>query len=504
MRSTPARSVYVKFLAIQIPIFLIVLGLGLSVVAQRRERIAREAMGARVGSLAAKVAGVVADLDTTQEEGRAGANRLVALLLSDPAVVCVEIASGEGAPVAAAPRGLGCKAMAATDEMLALPIDDGGEMRVGLTLDELVEARRQTRDVGLALAAACILLAGAAAAFAYRRVIGAPLGRLIAVLRESTRQGRHIRLDHRSDDEIGLVAHAFNAMQDRLEDERRETSAARDSLARLYNGTPALMFTMSSRGRVLTISDYCLDMLGYARAEVVGRPALGFLETVADRRRAIARLRAGETRDLPLRVRRRDGRGLDVLFSAAPGANHALCVMTDVSALRAAETRLRRLAMTDSLTGLANRAAFAEALRDAAGRSGACVFLIDLDRFKHVNDMWGHAAGDAALRIAAERIAAVAGPDDLVARLGGDEFALLRETGDPAGAEAVEQAIRAAFARPVMLDDGQIADIGASVGHAFMRAHGADGEAALRAADAAMYVAKAAGRERAGSPRRAA
>lgn len=504
MRSFFGRSVYVKFLAIQITIFLIALGVGLNVVAQRRETAAREAMGARVGALSAKVAGVISEFDLDQDEGRATAGRLASLLLSDPAVACVEILSREGAAVASAPRGVGCMGDIAPEETLNLTLDDGSQMNIGLSDEELRQARRQALDAGLALAAACIVLAGCAAAFAYRRVIGAPLRRLIRVLRESTRQGRHIRLDHRSDDEIGAVADAFNAMQDRLEDERRETAAARDSLARLYNGSPALMFTLSRRGRILTVSDFCLDALGYARADVVGRPALAFIDRPADRRRAVELLRAGLTRDMPLRVRRRDGRTLDVLFStvmeAGGEAAHALCVMTDVSALRVAEMRLRRIAMTDSLTGLANRAAYAEALREAASRSDACVFLIDLDRFKQVNDVLGHAAGDAALRIAAARIAAFARPGDLAARLGGDEFALLRFGLDVAEAEAAAFAIRAAFMKPVILDDGATADIGASVGQAFTQAYAGDGEAALRAADAAMYANKSASR----SPRRAA
>jgi diguanylate cyclase (GGDEF)-like protein len=161
-----------------------------------------------------------------------------------------------------------------------------------------------------------------------------------------------------------------------------------------------------------------------------------------------------------------------------------------------ASRRLRRLALDDELTGLANRARLQDqgrrllAARDAEDGTVAALLLVDLDRFKEVNDTLGHDQGDALLRGAAERLAEAVRPDDLLARLGADEFAVLCP-GLPTRASAAEIAARLhdALGRPFDLA-GVAIELDASIGIALSPDHARDIETLLRHADVAMELAK--------------
>ncbi len=151
------------------------------------------------------------------------------------------------------------------------------------------------------------------------------------------------------------------------------------------------------------------------------------------------------------------------------------------------------LATRDPLTGLANRRGFEARLGRAAGFPLALLCL-DLDGFKSINDLYGHAGGDAALAEVARRLTAVVRPGDLVARLGGDEFAVLcdRAEGGSAAAEIASR-IHRALVEPFSLE-GQPVPLRTSIGIARSPADARDPEGLLRAADAALYRAKRRGR----------
>ncbi|MBS0250027.1 MAG: EAL domain-containing protein [Proteobacteria bacterium] len=169
-----------------------------------------------------------------------------------------------------------------------------------------------------------------------------------------------------------------------------------------------------------------------------------------------------------------------------------------VAALVSARQETERAAMTDGLTGVANRRAFMARLnmlasdRDQSPEYG--VFYIDLDRFKGVNDAFGHAAGDAVLRMAASRIAKVVRDGDLVARLGGDEFAVVaQEICGRATAHVLAGRLVSALCEPIYLE-GQRVQIGASIGVSIAFESDAAGDQLLTQADLAMYASKSAGR----------
>jgi diguanylate cyclase (GGDEF)-like protein len=156
-----------------------------------------------------------------------------------------------------------------------------------------------------------------------------------------------------------------------------------------------------------------------------------------------------------------------------------------------------RLAQTDSLTGLVNRGAFTSELcerLEAAGKDGGSValFVIDLDRFKHLNDTLGHHAGDLFLAEVGERLRCDTGPGELVARLGGDEFALISTTGDPA--RRAERLVRL-LAQPHMIY-GRTVSPGASVGLAVYPHDATDAGDLQRFADMALYRVKLQGGRR--------
>ena len=169
---------------------------------------------------------------------------------------------------------------------------------------------------------------------------------------------------------------------------------------------------------------------------------------------------------------------------------------TTVGALNDREHELRRLALADPLTGLANRASFGASLEAATSAPDVdpAVIYIDLDGFKRVNDSFGHAAGDELLVEVSRRLAACAGPRMMLARLGGDEFVVLVEDGQDEATE-VARLILQSFTQPFQLD-GQSIPFQASIGIAAAPTGGSPDEA-VRRADAAMYVAKTSGKGRA-------
>ena len=162
---------------------------------------------------------------------------------------------------------------------------------------------------------------------------------------------------------------------------------------------------------------------------------------------------------------------------------------------------IKALAHVDALTGMLNRRALLPILRSAltaaeVRKTQGAVLLLDLDRFKTINDTLGHAAGDALLRAAAERIRKNLRESDVVARHGGDEFVIvLTDLADARDAGAVARQLIAALSRRFDLD-GKPVHIGATVGIATYPSPGSDPDQLLRKADTAMYKAKEEGRNR--------
>lgn len=181
----------------------------------------------------------------------------------------------------------------------------------------------------------------------------------------------------------------------------------------------------------------------------------------------------------------------------ADGSRTTVLTLIDVTALNAAQARAEHLAWHDVLTGLPNRAAFDRALYALSPEdlNGAALLLVDLDRFKAVNDQHGHAAGDTLLREVAIRMRDALRPDDLACRLGGDEFAVLLR-----GADAVRHVAQTAarlsraLRRPLLIEGVEV-PLSASIGFARYPTHAATADGLKRAADLALYHVKHDGRD---------
>src|SRR5262249_17824468 len=192
-----------------------------------------------------------------------------------------------------------------------------------------------------------------------------------------------------------------------------------------------------------------------------------------------------------------DGRTIALVHQPMAGGGW-VATDEDVTDRRHAEKQIAYMAHHDLLTGLPNRAAFTEhfaAVLDNASASNGnfAVVCIDLDRFKEVNDVFGHSVGDGLLREVARLLRAAAG-DAFLARLGGDEFpVIVAEGGQPATAERMAEALQAALADDVVIDDHRL-HVGLSIGVAIFPTDGNTAATLLANADAALYRAKAEGR----------
>ncbi|WP_019517733.1 EAL domain-containing protein [Sphingomonas sp. Mn802worker] len=172
---------------------------------------------------------------------------------------------------------------------------------------------------------------------------------------------------------------------------------------------------------------------------------------------------------------------------------------SDLTEKRRAEAEITRLALFDSLTGLANRQRMRLSLEQMLSpqqrtQGSNTLFLLDLDRFKAVNDTLGHQVGDELLKQVAGRLQKTVGDAGMVGRLGGDEFkVILPREGNRERLAALADAIIAALSRPYYIDGATIS-IGCSIGVAIAPEHGDDPEALVRNADLALYAAKGDGR----------
>jgi two-component system cell cycle response regulator len=229
--------------------------------------------------------------------------------------------------------------------------------------------------------------------------------------------------------------------------------------------------------------------------------------------RLASRLRAhAKTREIPVLLVADPGqRGL-VLRGFDLGANDHVLRPVDANELRArARNQIRRkhyqerlradldrsleLAVTDPLTGLRNRRYVRRHLEGVLRGSAASVLLLDVDRFKAINDTLGHAAGDAVLREVAERIRAHLRSADVVARYGGEEFLVVMSGAPAEDAMMVAERLRAAIGSMPIAAHGADLRVTVSVGVAAVGT-GAQADGTIAAADAALYRAKKAGRDR--------
>ncbi len=288
----------------------------------------------------------------------------------------------------------------------------------------------------------------------------------------------------------------------------REVSNQLQFIGRLIDTIPSPVVYKNLEGRYLGCNRAFEEFAGRPRDDLIGRTVFDIAtqDVAAKSDAADRRLMSNPgTTSYEGKATQADGSVHDIIFHKATFDNSdgsvggLVTVMFDISERKRMEERIWQEANYDSLTGLPNRRLFRDRLLEEIKRArrsgrGLALLVVDLDRFKEVNDTLGHELGDKLLTEAATRVRACIRDSDTVARQGGDEFmVILPDIADPAIVGQVAQNIIDALARPVILD-GHTVYVSASVGVALFPDDAADMDTLLSYADQAMYAAKEKGR----------
>jgi diguanylate cyclase (GGDEF)-like protein/PAS domain S-box-containing protein len=326
--------------------------------------------------------------------------------------------------------------------------------------------------------------------------------------------GRHLRLWIEVEfDARGIPQAVFGTAQDVTElkisqfslEQRTQALAEAQAIGRIGNWSWSFGSTFINwSAEVYHILGLEPDAFTPDVAKVQALYADGSLELVAEAHRQVVAHRGTEAVDVT--AIRSDGEKIDLTVTTKADLSESghiigfVGTIQDITARKRAERDLQNLAFHDPLTGLGNRAYFQRSVRshiEAAQENDrkAALILIDLDKFKEVNDGLGHDAGDELLGIVAQRLRRSMPQDVFLARLGGDEFAVIIPDADDAAAGAIGENILEMLGQVIQLKRGE-ASIGASLGCAIIPDDGVDAEDLLRKADLALYKAKDDGRNR--------
>ncbi|WP_225728543.1 MULTISPECIES: sensor domain-containing diguanylate cyclase [unclassified Nocardia] len=275
---------------------------------------------------------------------------------------------------------------------------------------------------------------------------------------------------------------------------RRQLSEAR--FAAIFAGASVGIGTVDTAGQVLEVNAAFAEMLGLPAESMPGRAVAELIgqENIGHAYGQLELLLAGQVDQFRLETDhlRPDGSTtcIDLSMSAVRDAEgqvrFLIGVAVDVTERKQLADRLWHDANHDMLTGLPNRGQFFDRLAAAEPPVGVC--YLDLDGFKEINDVWGHAVGDQVLRLVADRLRAAVRPlDGLVARIGGDEFiVLIEKCAGPGQLDEVTAELAAALAPRMTIGD-TLVTVGASIGAAFVADRPTEVDELLHAVDTAMY-----------------
>jgi len=230
-------------------------------------------------------------------------------------------------------------------------------------------------------------------------------------------------------DELGDLAEVFNEMREKL----KRTTISRDYVDNVLSSMNETIIVTSADGTIKKINDATARMLNYAEEELLGQP----LDLIVDKRKSRvleADVPSGIPREAFLLTK--SGESVPVSYTASHisgddiDSEDRIIAAQNITERRRAERRIRYLARIDALTKIPNRMQFQHLLQRAIARARRNkktlgLFYVDIDRFKDVNDTFGHLAGDTTLETVAERLTAVLPDGSVIGRLAGDEFAVI-------------------------------------------------------------------------------
>ncbi|NLW34713.1 MAG: diguanylate cyclase [Syntrophorhabdus aromaticivorans] len=294
--------------------------------------------------------------------------------------------------------------------------------------------------------------------------------------------------------------------------QRKETEEAlrksEEKYRTLFEESRDAIYITASNGRILDANQAFQELFGYTREEVLAANAKDSYVSAEEGKTLGELLRKrGYVKDFELRLRKKDDTVMDCLVSVntKTGEDGRIIkcrgIVRDVTAHKKARETIRHMAYHDLLTGLPNRMLFHDRLNMAmagAQRNGSsiAVMMLDLDKFKDINDNMGHEAGDILLKTVAQRLDGMLRKSGTVARMGGDEFLLiLPDIKGMKAVFAVAERIMDLFRKPLIINGSDVSTT-ASMGVALYPEDGKEAEALVRHADMAMYHAKAEGGNR--------
>ena len=317
---------------------------------------------------------------------------------------------------------------------------------------------------------------------------------------------RHMEAHAKAYGSDGNVERVVGILQD-VTQRHRDEAMLRQSSVVFQTAAEAIVIT-DTEHRIVAVNNAFSRITGYRGDDIIGLDP-DILLRVAPAFDAYAdSLQAGTDGFWQGEVgcHRSDGspfpgwQSVSVVHDSNGRLTHFVTAFSDVTAIFEARQQLQHLAHHDPLTGLPNRLLFDDRLKTAIEQAlrneQRCLLLfLDLDGFKHINDTLGHAMGDELLRVVGDRLKSVLRSSDTIARLGGDEFVILAGSVNPDYAAQLAQKILDQLRIPVTVGDEMLSVTG-SLGIAVYPENGADCQQLMRAADMAMYTAKAEGRNR--------
>lgn len=397
----------------------------------------------------------------------------------------------ESQPGVRLPRTVGSVSVALRS--MGLPVND--------SFEELQSARiEQLRRLGLIVAGFLVLGLGVGSSIAIwaGRRIAEPLA-MLARGAERIGQGDYSRpLDVQRHDEIGALQASLEHMRQRL----RSTTITRDYLNSVLGSMNDAVFVTSPDGVMRVVNLAACRLLGYVEEELIGK---NIQHVIDESERANFDLQQAGQGTRETLVCTRQGESIPVSLSGSqissddPQFQGLIFVARNISDRKRAERRIRYLARYDALTRIPNRMQFQHLLQQAIARglkngTSLALLYLDMDRFKEVNDTFGHTAGDRTLEILSERLTSALPKESVIGRLAGDEFAVFIE-GLPAAAD--NRGPIAHLARSVLNEVGKTFQLNdqeifltASIGIAFAPRDAENVIDLIRNADAAMYYSK--------------
>ncbi|MEO8457183.1 MAG: EAL domain-containing protein [Chloroflexota bacterium] len=354
------------------------------------------------------------------------------------------------------------------------------------------------------MAAVLVILA----ALAISRSVVRPLSHLRETAKAVGSGNLAVRADVTGPREIRELALVLNSTVTSLAERDSLLASSRERWRTLVENSHDLVLVVKAAGKVAFANSALETILGYKVDDFIGTDASAIVHPddreTSNQMFARAAAGTGGSEITEARIRRADGtyaymEGVPSRIRWEDGYA-VLLNARDVSEQRQAKETIAHMAYHDSLTGLPNRLLLQDRLIIAiaqARRTNAalCVMSVDVDRFKNVNDLLGHSAGDELLKAVADRLSGLVRDGDTVARLGGDEF-LLVFPDCVAKTYAEEAALRIVngFRRPFRIADREL-HITVSAGFALFPENGSEGATLTRNADVALYAAKEAGRD---------